>query len=60
VKKRPVQTWIDPDFHKKLKVESSLQGMSMLQYTKFLANKGEDLISEKSDAETKKRFKFNL
>lgn len=55
--KEKVLTWVDPSFHKKLKVESSQIGMSILEYTKRLARE-----ENKEQPEKKKigGFKFDF
>ena len=36
-KKRCIPMWVDPEFHKKIKIESTSKGMSILEYTKKLS-----------------------
>jgi len=36
-KKRCIPMWVDPEFHKKIKIESTNKGMSILEYTKQLS-----------------------
>lgn len=36
-KRRSKLTWVDPEFHKKLKIASAKAGMNMLEFTKCSA-----------------------
>lgn len=36
--------WVHPDFHKKLKVEAAKKGMSLLPFTRILANSEDEII----------------
>lgn len=48
--------WVHPEFRKKLKVESSLRGMSITKYTEMLAKN--DLKVDEKEENEKKRFKI--
>lgn len=36
---RTKRMWVDKDYHDKIKIEASLKGMSIVDYTKYLSNK---------------------
>lgn len=53
--------WVHPDFHKKLKVESSIHGISMIKYTERLANDKPLIINPHKDKKKKdKGFEFGF
>lgn len=54
--------WVHPTFRKKIKIESSQNNMSIVDYTKHLANQKslqEEFKESMEDNSVKKRFKFN-
>lgn len=62
MKERHVYIAVHPDFRKKLKVESSLSDMSIMDYTRELAKMPSiaDVKSPKLEENEKKRFKFGF
>jgi hypothetical protein len=50
------QIWVDSEYHRVLKVKASEEGISLLNYTKKLA----DEIKEKRFNEESKRFKLKF
>lgn len=54
--KKHVWMLVDPNFKKKIKIESSFNDMSMIKYTKFLAN--DDLNIEDKFKEFKRKRNY--
>ncbi len=52
---RTKRMWVDKDYHDRLKVEASLKGMSIIDYTKYLSNK-----EHKEDKDKKRGFNFDF
>jgi len=46
--------WVDPEFHKQMKVESSSKGMSIINYTRELSE------TKKVNKEKKKVFNYGF
>lgn len=56
-KRHPERLWVDPEFHKMLKIESAMKDLSIIEYTKQVAEE-----EKKKSAEEKQRrrlFKFD-
>ena len=55
-KRRPnrISMWVDPEFHKQMKVESSSKGMSIINYTRELSE------TKKVNKEKKKVFNYGF
>ena len=49
-KKKCIPMWVAPEFHRKIKSESSNKGISILEYTKQLS---EDKIMKKKESKRK-------
>lgn len=60
-KDRPVFIFVHPEFKKKLKIQSAIEGVSMIKFTEKLARDAENNI-EKTDQNIKKKggFKFQF
>lgn len=59
-KKRLVNVWVVPEFRTKLKVESSIKGLSIADYTKELSKNNENLNVNNALFEEKKKRGFKL
>lgn len=64
---RPERIYVDPEFKKKLKVESACQGVTVIEYTKSLARNMPSLIKVNEEVrplennkQIAKRFNFRL
>jgi hypothetical protein len=55
-KSNPVRIWVDPDFQKRLKVESTMKGMPIIKYTEYLAKEESTPFIKSDDGKLKKRF----
>jgi len=58
-KEHPVTMWVHPNFRKKVKAESSMNEISIIRYTKELAdsmNASESLFKKKDDSSKKKKL----
>lgn len=56
--------WVDPEFHRVIKANASLNKMKIIDYTRKLAPDFEELIVKKSDVEKKikneKKYEFRF
>lgn len=48
--------WVDSTYHDQIKIDASLKGMSIIEYTKYLSNKQ----PKKNEEKKKSGFNFDF
>lgn len=59
-KDHPVAMWVHPEFKKKIKVDSAMNDMSILDYTKKFAEQREEGVEQLQNGKKKEFKRFNL
>jgi len=59
IKRRPVLMWVDPSFKTSVKIQSAQQNKTVIEFTKALADSGNELMEE-NPIVNKKKFTFKI